>query len=226
MTLTRNWIRPDPDLPLFTVPSGALEDFAVTAEPRKFWACYCAGPDLQHQQLFARTAATPIGPFGPELAVPLSGTSGAHVRLYRSRLGRYRRIVSQVWPGLPQIGLWLHSDIDSCLTARQLFIPPKAGTLYSAVAANPCALRRFADNSGPAWDIFFGGCAELAPGLPIDWRVFHATWDELRPPVVDDEPLFLGANPSALREGRRVYLYYSKQTPAGGFDTHVCWQDE
>lgn len=207
------WV-PAADGPVFSLPNGVVEDFYVCkARPEigGYVAYYCHGPSFQDMRLYGALGETPLGPWRDGPPIELYPSLDAHTRLYRANINAEQDLISAVWPGLPQCGIWLFSDRhlgDRKILDKQLFIGPKEGTCYSVVAANPCTLRA----EDGTWDIFFEGRNEN-----MFWRLFHATWDGHGKPVVDDEPLCDGANPSLARFDGVTYLYYSKLRPGGRF---------
>lgn len=210
--LSRDWSEPK-----LILPADLIEDFTVTPDGPAFRAYYSRGPTLQDQRLYTRSMESPTGPYGSE--VPVEPRTRTHTRIYRGRANSAQRFVTQVWPGLPKVGIWLH-EAQAFGEVRRLVIPPTPGTLYSVAAANPCV--RWDPRAGE-FDLIFEGRAE-----PVFWRLFHARWSERDAfAQVDPEPLFDGANPSFLEWEEQLYLYFSRLTSRGwpgGFETCVVSQ--
>ena len=154
--LSRNWIFEEK--PIMSVKSGAIEDFTVRPENGKFRAYFTSGPNLQDQRLSTATSDSPLGPFEN---IEMSFPSRQHTRLYRSRIDEKRRIITQVWPGLPKVGLWLHTDIDELTTYRELLIPPVEP--YDIAAANPGTFNNPDGDVDIAWE---------GRSKKVEWKIY------------------------------------------------------
>jgi hypothetical protein len=205
--LSRNWTR-HPQV-IFEWPTNALEDFAVEQVGTKFRATFTAGPNLQDQRAFHAYSDSPLGPFEE---VESAIKTHAMTRLDRSRLDKNRRIVAQVWPGLPKCGLWLHTDISDNLTVREVLVPPQKP--YDIVAACPGTF----NNPDGDVDIAWEGRAKK-----VKWSLYVGALHPDGSVTTDQEPLCDGANPSYLFFANTVYLYYSAWE-GNGFKTWVMHQ--
>lgn len=230
--LSREW-KPAQTEPVFTWPTGAIEDFSVVIDNEigDYRAYFTAGPTLQDQRLYrvrgADVHAGPLGPFeSADKAERVSDLREAHTRLYRGGIvgGPLHGdlIITAVWPGLPRAGIWHFRHVDRGLLEKRLLVAPTPNTQFSVAAANPCILW-----DGRDYNIIFEGRDER-----LFWRLFHTTWDGVGMPRTDPRPLFDGANPSFFQYGPSsdIYLYYScLRNPAkglaGGFETRAMVQE-
>lgn len=205
--LGRNWVE-HPSKVLST-ESSAIEDFSVVKEGKHFRAFYTAGDSLQNQRLCTAVSQSPYGPFEEvQMHFPTRG----HTRLYRNRIDEKRRIVTQVWPGLPKAGIWLHTDFDLNLSYRELLIAPQPP--FTIAAANPGI---FVNPDGDV-DIAWEGRDEN-----VFWYLYVGALHPDGSVTIDKDPIRDGANPSYLLHEDTVYLYFSKWN-GKGFDTCVMYQ--
>jgi len=208
--LTRLWQTPRF---CFGMSNGVLEDFFVVAEPDgSYRAWFVHGPTFQDMRLWTALGTTPEGPFGEVRPAPDGGAR--HTRLARGRLDDTRRLVTAVWPGLPHAGLFCFDDRGP-LTVKTLLHGTKPGTAYSVVLGNPGVLV-----DPPGWALCCEGRTEH-----VFWRLVQGHIAPDLTVTMDDAPIADGANPSFLRVGSRVYLYYSRPE-SGGFATWVMHQDD
>ena len=205
--LGRNWKLHDKAI--MKVNSGALEDFSVVKEGDNFRAWFTSGPNLQDQRLCTAISDNPLGPFSQPV---LSHPTRNHTRLYRNRLDEKRRIVSQVWPGLPKCGIWLHTDIDEINSYRELLIPPQEP--FDIVAANPGIFVNPDGDIDIAWE---GRSTEVL------WSLYAGALHPDGTVSIDTQAICVGANPSYLLFEDTVYLYYSHWV-GKGFETWVMTQ--
>ena len=205
--LSRNWKKHSEAV--FKVQSNALEDFAVEKIGSSYRATYTAGPNLQNQRAFHAFANSPFGPFEKEESAINTQTM---TRLYRSRIDDKRRVITQVWPGLPKAGLWLHTDISPLLTVRELLVAPQKP--FDIVAGNPAIF----NNPDGDVDIAWEGRAKK-----VFWKLYTGALHLDGSVSINLEPLLDGANPSYFYEDGIVYLYYSVWK-GNGFQTWVMFQ--
>lgn len=212
--ISREWSEP---VFVHAVSNGKLEDFYVYPVPDGYEAQFTAGENFQEQQLYKARSSSPLGPWENIEEI----LRQKHIRFEKGadwpdNQSPWTRIVSMEWPGMPKVGMWLCYDTGK-ITVRSLFIEPKAGTLYSIVAANPAVIL---DRSEAEYNIFFEGRTE-----EVKWRVFQAVWSPYRDELnVIDEPLMDGANPFIARFDDIYCLYFSK--PVGnGFETWAMTQE-
>jgi hypothetical protein len=205
--LKRNWVE-SPNV-VFSVNSGAVEDFSVIVEKDHFRAFFTSGDTLQNQRLCTAVSDSPFGPFNQvEMSFPTRG----HTRLYRNRIDSKRRIVTQVWPGLPKAGIWIHTDLNETLSYRELLIAPEFP--YTIAAANPGI---FVNPDGDI-DLAWEGRDEN-----VFWYLYTGALHPDGSITVDKKPIRDGANPSYMLHEGIVYLYFSKWN-GKGFDTCVMTQ--
>lgn len=202
------------------MPADFVEDPTFhrdTAWRRGLSLYYSRGASLQDQRIYRRSAETPLGPVGDE---DPAFDSGVHSRIERGRISEDLALFTASWPGPPTGGIMAYRR-HTWGDTRTLVLTVKPDTGYSYIAANPCVTRTETPNE---FDLIFEGCTDAA----CDWHLFRATWRPGSLAVVDDEPLFAGANPSLFVEDGWRYLTFSRLTKRGyaaGFETCAVRQE-
>jgi hypothetical protein len=205
------------EYPIYSVPSGALEDFMVVQTgPRKYQAFYTAGPNFLAQRVFMATGPSPTGPFVD--GMPIDGCPAHYTRLSRGRVDSRRTIEMFVYQGLPKCGLYLTVQHEH-FTTRHVLLAPYGEC--SIAIGNPTVIR-----DGDGYTIFFEGRGDLHVGdvCAARWRNYQAYWDgDDDSPAVPVGDSFEGANPHISRFEDTWWLYYSKWN-GHGFDTRARFQ--
>ncbi len=191
----------------------AIEDFYASPSVLGQWRAYFVlGPDFQHQSLMTACADGPMGPWRDIKAMAAAESPHPHQRLYRGAMGPDGMLITAAWPYAGKLGLWHFRHFTHRLLVKTLVLethPP-----FDVVAANPAVLPLSADR----YLVMFEG-RSVAPQWTL--YAFHWRMGELAQPG-EVHTLWPGANPSLVRVGSEVYLFYSDRE----FNVRVAKMEE
>lgn len=170
----------------------AIEDFIAIRHQDGWLARYVIGDSFQNLRFASAIGPSIMGPWSEVFRDDRD--HHGHERLYRGVFEYGRYLITAAWPNVGSLGLWHFFDLGGVMM-KQLVLTPRSP--FETVAGNPAVLK--IDN----WN-----ARVVFEGRGADWHLYEFHW-KVGHPAGEVTPLWPGANPSLVRDGDDVYLFYS-----------------